>query len=382
MLDFLLPLDVFFPLQGEDPSTGNPNFWDELFLLKVIVCWLLFSAWHRILSWALENTLLFLSKVNGDFVVAEFEKLNGEQLLGLKVWWWWSLPNSNLYQPEQSRHAQRKMCCCFQFTGKYQLAVLQIGADTERKPHQGRQCASGCWFYFHCCFFPFFKAQMFCARKTCSFICKVSTLEHTAFLFCSDFIALRSHLCARVFLQTISALIKGVFRKSRGDVGFEVIDILVGFDSAEAQMQVSLCCFTAEWLQNPKNRIPLAAMWIQWSRQQFESLGQSKSRASKILGCPPPFWARTPPPFGLDPAPLGRDPHDMITWWVSDCYVTVWSARPLRWVSVSLFSLQALIEAVNLFITADHHPVALKHVALRLMLTLVTVTFLWTSCLK
>ena len=22
-------------LQGEDPSTGNPNFWDELFLLKV-----------------------------------------------------------------------------------------------------------------------------------------------------------------------------------------------------------------------------------------------------------------------------------------------------------------------------------------------------------
>ena len=25
----------FYVLQGEDPSTGNPNFWDELFLLKV-----------------------------------------------------------------------------------------------------------------------------------------------------------------------------------------------------------------------------------------------------------------------------------------------------------------------------------------------------------
>jgi len=32
----VLPTNVFFVLifQGEDPSIGNPNFWDELFLLK------------------------------------------------------------------------------------------------------------------------------------------------------------------------------------------------------------------------------------------------------------------------------------------------------------------------------------------------------------
>ena len=43
--------------QGDDPSSGNPNFWDELFLLKV-------------------NTV---------YIETEFDKLNGDQLLSLKV---------------------------------------------------------------------------------------------------------------------------------------------------------------------------------------------------------------------------------------------------------------------------------------------------------
>lgn len=33
-------------------------------------------------------------------------------------------------------------------------------------------------------------------------------------------------------------LVKGTFAFSRGDCGFEVIDLLVGFDSAESVMQV------------------------------------------------------------------------------------------------------------------------------------------------
>jgi len=28
-------IDTTVIFQGEDPSMGNPNFWDELFLLKV-----------------------------------------------------------------------------------------------------------------------------------------------------------------------------------------------------------------------------------------------------------------------------------------------------------------------------------------------------------
>ncbi|KAK2143975.1 hypothetical protein LSH36_795g00020 [Paralvinella palmiformis] len=47
--------EAFF--RGDDPSTGNPNFWDELFLLRV----------------------------NTQFIENEFDKLTGEQLLALKV---------------------------------------------------------------------------------------------------------------------------------------------------------------------------------------------------------------------------------------------------------------------------------------------------------
>ena len=46
-----------FSLQGEDPSSGNPNFWDELFLLRV----------------------------NSTYIENEFDKLNGDQLVALKV---------------------------------------------------------------------------------------------------------------------------------------------------------------------------------------------------------------------------------------------------------------------------------------------------------
>ena len=31
----MLQHELNFITQGEDPSTGNANFWDELFLLKV-----------------------------------------------------------------------------------------------------------------------------------------------------------------------------------------------------------------------------------------------------------------------------------------------------------------------------------------------------------
>lgn len=34
--NFLVRIIHFCSLQGEDPSDGNPNFWDEFFLLKVL----------------------------------------------------------------------------------------------------------------------------------------------------------------------------------------------------------------------------------------------------------------------------------------------------------------------------------------------------------
>ena len=42
-------------------------------------------------------------------------------------------------------------------------------------------------------------------------------------------------------MQTLCALLKAVFQKKLGDsMSFDVIDVLIGFDSAECQMRVRL----------------------------------------------------------------------------------------------------------------------------------------------
>ena len=41
-----------------------------------------------------------------------------------------------------------------------------------------------------------------------------------------------------VVFQTLCALVRAVYRKRLGDHGFDVLNILIGFDAAEAQMQV------------------------------------------------------------------------------------------------------------------------------------------------
>ena len=40
------------------------------------------------------------------------------------------------------------------------------------------------------------------------------------------------------WLQTLCALLRAVFQKKLADMSFDVIDVLIGFDSAECQMRV------------------------------------------------------------------------------------------------------------------------------------------------
>ena len=44
------------------------------------------------------------------------------------------------------------------------------------------------------------------------------------------------------YFQTLCALVRAVYRKRLGDHGFDIINILIGFDAAEAQMQVFCFC--------------------------------------------------------------------------------------------------------------------------------------------
>ncbi|CAH1784643.1 unnamed protein product [Owenia fusiformis] len=110
--------EAFF--KGTDPSVGNPNFWDELFLLKV----------------------------NTTFIETEFEKLSGDQLLSLK-----DNINTLFYK------------CVLTLKEDYPIRIVNA-------------------------------------------------------------------------IQTICALVRGIFKKSiGGDFGFDMIDILIGFDAAEGLMQ-------------------------------------------------------------------------------------------------------------------------------------------------
>ena len=52
---------------------------------------------------------------------------------------------------------------------------------------------------------------------------------------CVCFLNIKAKL---VLFQTISALIRGVFKRPSSEYGFDVIDVLIGFNDAEATMQV------------------------------------------------------------------------------------------------------------------------------------------------
>ncbi|GAB6024992.1 hypothetical protein CHUAL_010085 [Chamberlinius hualienensis] len=114
----VLIYEAFF--KGEDTSLGNPNFWDEFFLLKP----------------------------NTSYLLTQFEKLNGDQLLALK-------DNINS-------------------------------------------------LFYHC----------------------VKVLKE------------ENHIRVANGLQTLGALVRGVFVKSSGDNGFDVVNILMGFDAAEGLMKI------------------------------------------------------------------------------------------------------------------------------------------------
>lgn len=73
---------------------------------------------------------------------------------------------------------------------------------------------------------------------------KLKDTINTLFHHCVQ--ALRSEHRIRIVnaLQTLCALIQGVYRKAHGDYGFDIINLLIGFDSAEPTMQelIDLIC--------------------------------------------------------------------------------------------------------------------------------------------
>ncbi|CAN8023637.1 unnamed protein product [Ixodes persulcatus] len=73
---------------------------------------------------------------------------------------------------------------------------------------------------------------------------KLKETINTLFYHCVQ--ALRSEHRIRIVnaLQTLCALIQGVYRKAHGDYGFDIINLLIGFDTAEPTMQelIDLIC--------------------------------------------------------------------------------------------------------------------------------------------
>lgn len=146
-------------LKGEDVARDNPNFWDELFLLKV-------TGWP-----ALDLSTVVL-QVNSQFIEGEFEKLTVDQLAPLR---------------ENINALFRK--CVDTLQNESNPIIISNAMQVWRQAG----------------------------------VCVIIQLNYV--------------------LQTICALVKGVIGKQVSDFGFDAINLLVGFEAAEAVFQVSCHSF-------------------------------------------------------------------------------------------------------------------------------------------